>query len=327
MSAHADEPALVAYLDRLVEALRGHVPEALERGEGEAVHQARVGTRRLKAALDLMKPVLSRRRRRPFARALQRLRRRLGPLRDLDVMLGHLETIRRDERHTAAADWVIGALRPQREAARRELPSIARTLDRLDAWRAVHQEMVEAREAIDTRLAESLHAQIDAFAGRAAALGRPGQEAHDPHALRIAGKALRYTLEMAAEAGHPLPDAIRKAFKRMQTSLGLWHDHVVLTERCLQAMLDAQLPHHDAAMAAGVLALARLTLREADRQLARFRKQWSAAGDGIAGCIRERFPLSVRSEAPPEGASRSDTMDLAPHLIALESRLADGHGA
>ena len=56
--------------------------------------------------------------------------------------------------------------------------------------------------------------------------------------MRIAGKALRYTLEMAVVEGHTLPGPVLKAFKRMQACLGLWHDYVVLTEAALRASLE-----------------------------------------------------------------------------------------
>lgn len=294
----ASDPSLLTYLDTLVGRLRGHVPAALEQFDSHAIHQARVTTRRLKAALDLMKPELSKAQRKPFARVLRQLRRRLGPLRDLDVMLGHLDDRQQDVRHAAAAAWVRAALLPQRESARAEVArhKSGRVLDRLDRWWGVRDQMLAAGEAVDGLLAASLHEQIDAFAAQATALAaasgdpaRAGEARPDPHVLRITGKSLRYTLEMAAEAGHPLPKKLGKAFKRLQDSLGLWHDHVVLAERGLQEMLTARLPHHDAATSREVLALGSTALHAADRALARFHRQWSAAGGSLTQCIREQF--------------------------------------
>ena len=67
---------LLSYIDELVEELRGHVPKAMKHWDADAIHQARVATRRLKAALDLLKPVLSDEHLKPFSRASKRLRRR-----------------------------------------------------------------------------------------------------------------------------------------------------------------------------------------------------------------------------------------------------------
>src|SRR4051794_12290305 len=84
---------LLKYIDDLVESLRGLIPKALKEWDVEAIHHARVSTRRLKAALDLLEPVLPGGQRRPFAKVLRNLRRQLGPLRDMDVMLSHLKEL------------------------------------------------------------------------------------------------------------------------------------------------------------------------------------------------------------------------------------------
>src|SRR5207249_3352290 len=62
---------LLEYMDSLVEDVRGHVPDALKKWDADAIHDARVGTRRLKAAVDLMEPVLSKEHRKPFAKVLR----------------------------------------------------------------------------------------------------------------------------------------------------------------------------------------------------------------------------------------------------------------
>src|SRR3712207_4983009 len=53
------EYPLLSYLDGLMEDLRGRVPAALKAWDVEAIHQSRVATRRMKAAIDLMRVVLS----------------------------------------------------------------------------------------------------------------------------------------------------------------------------------------------------------------------------------------------------------------------------
>ena len=66
----------------------------------------------------------------------------------------------------------------------------------------------------------------------------------DVHELRIAGKLLRYTLELAEPLGYQLSPSVLKSFKQLQEALGLWHDDVVLGERALfdRARADAVLP-------------------------------------------------------------------------------------
>ncbi len=348
---------LLAYVDSLLEQLQAHVPKALKEWDEEAVHQARVATRRLKAALDLLKPVLSKRPRREFGRVLRRLRRRLGPLRDTDVMLGHLGFLEKVPRHSAAAQWLGQHLCRQRGTLREESAKAsppARVLAKLGTWWPVREEVLEAREAVPSLLAESLHLQLEAFAEQSdrlvADLARrsspppapeaaapapaaatlapepapaatevtppPPPAAHqDPHELRIAGKLLRYTLEMAAVQGYEFPKSVTKTFKRMQEALGLWHDFVVLSDRALQLSLDEALGHRDSALQEQVLELARVFLRRSAQQLDGFARLWTEVGGELARLMRTAFPLTqppapeepVAEEAQTEEVSESKT--------------------
>ena len=49
---------LLAYLDGLVEQLQKDTPKALRAFDADAIHDARVATRRLRAATDLLAPIL-----------------------------------------------------------------------------------------------------------------------------------------------------------------------------------------------------------------------------------------------------------------------------
>src|SRR5580704_4229899 len=96
---------LFDYLDSLVENLRTLISPAVSGEDVEAVHDARVATRRLKAATVLVDEIVSSRYSKPFNRVGKCLRRQLGPLRDLDVMLEHLSEIK-TPRHQAAIQWL-----------------------------------------------------------------------------------------------------------------------------------------------------------------------------------------------------------------------------
>ena len=302
-------PPLLAYLDRLVEQLQRLVPLALRDWDEQGIHQSRVATRRLKAGLDLFRPVLSDDARRPFGKATRRLRRRLGPLRDLDVMLGHLDELSTSPRQATAVAWLAGRLRGERQKARNasleEAPP-SKVLAKLSSWQGVRAQILEAAEAIDSLLVESVHLQLDAFAEQADRLthpsGQPGATAamaQDIHQLRISGKALRYTLEMGREHGRPLEPRVMRTFKRMQQALGLWHDYVVLTEWAMRASLDGLLAHHDTKLQCDVLALARLTLSRAERRLKRFGVLWAKEGPQLVQAVRMSFPITQ----PPANGS------------------------
>jgi CHAD domain-containing protein len=298
--------------DALVDELRVNVPKALKDWDEEAIHQARVATRRLKAGLDLMKPVLSGEHTKPFAKVLKKLWRRLWPLRVLDVMIGHLEALAvRNRTQRPAIQWLLERLRQSRITAREESTkhdSPGRVLARLGTWWGVREEVAAAREAIHSLIAEQLHLQLDSFGERADRLVAASNPSHtaksdavpdDPHELRIAGKALRYTLEMAEIEGHDLPKKIMKGFKQMQESLGLWHDYVVLSERVMQVSLEALLPHHNAPLQGQLLDLAKNMLQRSTKNLTDFASLWASRGQELSSGIRQAFPLS--RPVPPTG--------------------------
>ncbi|HEX8910856.1 MAG TPA: CHAD domain-containing protein [Humisphaera sp.] len=332
---------LLDHVDGLMAKLHELTPAALGDFDAEAVHQARVATRRLTAAADLMKPVLSKRHRKPLTDGLKRLRRRLGPLRDADVLVDHLCELRKEPKHADAAGWLLDRARADRDRLRagsKDGPSAQKELRRVEGWPLVRAEIVEAREAVDTLLAESLHLQTDAFAEQADRLvadhtgsadaaadddqgGLQGAGAEgdavtadhaavptpaprqNPHDLRIAGKALRYTLEMAEVEGHSPGAAVMKLFKRMQELLGTWHDLVVLADRALLAVAESQLAHHDAAAAERAIELGKHAVRRSSQELSAFVKLWQQQGQKLAQRIRSAFPLT-QAVAVPAAAGR-----------------------
>lgn len=318
-------------LDELIEELHKTVPKALHDWDEDAIHDARVATRRLKAAIDLMRFVLSDDHRKPLARALRKLRRRMGPLRDLDVMIKHLGKLNDHPAHGVAARWLgdhlLACRDEERDEAHHKSPA-ADLLARLSAWSDVRREVIEAREAIDSLLAESLHLQIDAFAERARGIvlqtGREsGKPAHhqDPHQLRIAGKLLRYTLELADAHGHPLPASVMRSFKVMQEALGDWHDDVVLVECAMRTSLDESLSYHDADMQQRLLKLAQLFVTRATRELSNFSRLWQQRGDEVAERIRTGFPLTRAVSAPKTDRGPGGS-DAPPAPVALPPDVA-----
>jgi CHAD domain-containing protein len=326
MDAHPHP--LLGHLDRLMDELHAQVPRAINDWDEDGVHRARVATRRLSAALRLAEPVVRKKRRKALGRALRDLRRRLGPLRDADVMLGHLQELAaaNGSKHAGAVAWLWARLQERREALRqasKEGRGAGQVLADLGAWHPVREQIDEAAGQLPRLLAESLHLQLDAFAEQAARVAAGAESKpdtphyHDPHELRIAGKALRYTLEMAVAQGHDLPASVMKTFKRMQELLGAWHDLVVLTDMAVRVSLEELLSHRDPTAQEAVLDLARTTLRRSAKELAQFRKLWAAKGEQLAAVIRRAFPLTPQLQAsgdaapqpppPPEPASGSET--------------------
>jgi CHAD domain-containing protein len=303
--AKDDHAPLLNYLDELVEDLHKNVNKALRDFDSDGIHDARVATRRLKAAMELLQPVLSDQHRKPFEKVLKKLRRRLGPLRDLDVMIGNLSEIKSEAGLGPAATYMKEHLsrRQQDERDRtRKKTSPAGFLSKLGCWYPVREEIVESAQAVDSLLSQSLHLKFDAFAEQAAQLGNdPAAHRNDPHQLRIAGKSLRYTLEMAKEQGHKLPGSILKVFKKMQDALGDWHDDVVMVQCAMSMSLEKMLAYHQPGMQDQMLKLARFFLAKSERELAGFAKLWQQHGEQIAAAIRQHFPLTQPASPPATG--------------------------
>jgi CHAD domain-containing protein len=295
------ENGFLDYLDELLDELHHSIPRAIREFDSDAIHDARVATRRLKAAMTLLEFVLTKERRDEFEKVLKKIRKRLGPLRDLDVMIERLGELSSHPAHGMAAKWLGDHLKRERDETRnaaQKKGASADVLAKLGAWWHVREQISDAGEAVDSLLAQSLHLQLDAFAERAQAIvSKPESpasqsEKHDPHQLRIAGKLLRYTLELAEAQGHDLPSTVLGGFKKMQEALGNWHDDVVLVQCAMQRSLDEGVAYHDLAVQERLLDLNRHFLRRAARELENFAKLWRKRGAEVARAVREKFPLT-----------------------------------
>jgi CHAD domain-containing protein len=302
MAKRGDEDnfPLLTYLDSLVDNLRRLVSAAVSGEDPDAVHDARVATRRLKAATDLVRECVSGRSRRPFDRVGKCLRRQLGPLRDLDVMLEHLSEIKQPS-FQAGVHWIEERLRHCRQETVRSAADNAppaRILARLGSWWGLRHEIKEAKDSIGEMLAQSVHLQLDAFVEQAHDL--VAERHNDPHQLRIAGKSLRYTLEMSREHGVKLSAAVLSQFKRMQNALGLWHDYAVLAERVLRESVECDLALHEPHLQSELLGVAQLSLRKSEAQLKKMATLWKQRGEELAQTIRQAFPLTEHFHDSPE---------------------------
>jgi CHAD domain-containing protein len=204
-------------------------------GDAPAVHRARVATRRLREAL----PVLDRDRRglRRLRKDLRALTRALGPVRDLDVTLGLVVRLLHDEPSLDMALETIRVRLMERRLRRRA--RLLRDIDSLDIAGILAR--VRALSPHGSSKAADRQAPLDRpeirrrMAARAIRLGRSVDRAgalYAPealHAVRIAVKKLRYSLELGRAA--KIVGAARAAtrLRRFQDLLGEWHDWQMLS--------------------------------------------------------------------------------------------------
>lgn len=96
-----------------------------------------------------------------------------------------------------------------------------------DVERTLGERSAEAADDAARRLGGVVEAARDAFVA-ALARAEASRSTEDVHALRIAGKRLRYRLELAVELGDESSGAALSWLKRIQEHLGDWHDRQVL---------------------------------------------------------------------------------------------------
>lgn len=233
--APATRAARAAIADRLG-AVWSLAPLAAYQAEedSEYVHQLRVATRRARAAMEVFREMLPDRGTRWVRKRLRSLRQAAGKARDLDVLGARLrsELPRGGDSGRAAILSLLDAERrdaqvPLREAVdelrRKDFAGRAETLTGRVAWHGQDPEP-DYRELAETHLTSLGTGFIEA------AVLVPG-DIESMHRMRIAGKRLRYAIELLAA---PLPKAVRQEIypqlSSIQTRLGDIHDHAVAAQ-------------------------------------------------------------------------------------------------
>jgi CHAD domain-containing protein len=121
------------------ETVREAIPAALEGADIEGVHDVRVASRRLRAAMDIAAPVFQKGWYKPLHRSAKEITRALGEVRDRDVLLEALRT----ERETAplaeirGIDRLIARVDGERVVARAEMERFLVDLLASDLWNDV----------------------------------------------------------------------------------------------------------------------------------------------------------------------------------------------
>jgi CHAD domain-containing protein len=219
-------------LTRMLPAARG--------GDPAAIHQARVATRRVRAAL----PIVTRGSKgRKLARKVSRLTRALGTVRELDVGLMNLEELVSNE--VVSSDSIDLLRTILKEERQRHFVEMARSIDRTNLDRLQRK----ISNAVQNRLADGLatpaarlrpvikRASRRAVALQAAIENAGGIYLPDRlHGVRIAVKKLRYILEIARELSRSRASARIRTLKEVQDLLGRMHDleMLIMQIRALQ---------------------------------------------------------------------------------------------
>ncbi len=227
------------YLLTQAEALQKEIGGALVGEDIEHVHQMRVASRRMRNGLSLFKDCLSKSQAKTWEKEIRTITKALGNARDLDIqidLLNRFYTGTLDDRYKPGINRLLLRLKQRREKAQLK---VTRTLQDLQEQGTLEQmsqqlgEMTAGSESLYLyapslykHAFEAISNSLDEFLSYEAYIHDPEKVA-ELHAMRIAGKHLRYTLEVFAPIyGHSLDPHVR-AMKELQDLLGEIHDNDV----------------------------------------------------------------------------------------------------
>jgi triphosphatase len=249
----------------------------------EAVHDMRVATRRLRAALHAFEAGVPGRLRSKIGRDLKWLGRALGRVRDLDVLLQNLD----DCAATLPAARRRGIepyrrhLQTQRAECHRQLLATLDSPRYFDLLTRVEDLATgtvrpprsgEAQAPIALVGRRGIKRAFRRLLDRGSAVGREPAAA-DLHALRIRAKRLRYVLEFMRELTGGPGRRLVKRLVRLQDLLGTFNDAQVATGRL--AAFRHSSPPLDAGAHRALEALDREQRRRAEKARSEFRAAWN----------------------------------------------------
>lgn len=188
----------------------------------ESVHKFRTNSRRVEAVLSEVVPQISRNEKK-LLKLLSRLRKKAGRVRDLDVEIASLRSLKIPEGNGHKSQFVDTLVE---ERARQE-QKLAKAFDRATSTEVRKRLKRAASEVEIPRNTEPLALTLN----KLAKLGRDHVMLTERtlHQYRIVGKRARYIAELAcadAEAAR-----VVDALKHMQDVIGDWHDWLKLTQK------------------------------------------------------------------------------------------------
>jgi CHAD domain-containing protein len=289
----------------------------------EDLHDMRVSTRRLRAALDLFAEVLPARAQ-TYREELRWLGAVLGAVRDLDVQLEGLSDMSDTLAGWSAAALHVGdhdpladlsaLLERDRERARAELLAALDSVrwERLHAGLASMARQGPLRRSLATRVPAAIGvpdlvvARHDKVA-RAVRRARRSGVVSDFHRLRICCKRLRYSLEFSADVYSGRTARYVRRLTALQDELGLLQDAEVASTRLAElATGEAHLPP---ATIFVMGAVAERDHRSERRRLRRLPKQVKRANgrewDELLEVMEERRADAVAAQPPARRTLRA----------------------
>jgi len=221
---------------RQLQLMQDEVAGVIDSSDIECIHRMRVASRRLRAAQSVFDPILFRRRIGEWETAVKKVTRSLGAARDLDIQIEMLRRFRlmvTDPKSQPGANRLLLRLLQNRARAQKKVARIVRNFkdekvvnqfqNRLSKMAPPPETVLEPSDALHRLAAESILEKLDNLLSFEPYVDDP-EKITELHAMRIAAKRMRYTLELFAPLVKDGYKNWLKPLKEIQDLLGYVHD-------------------------------------------------------------------------------------------------------
>jgi len=211
--------------------------EGVQIGEDiETIHRMRVASRRLRNGLNLFKECLPGKKAKTWLDEVRRITRALGNARDMDIQIEKLTQLYEhnlDAKYKPGYSRLLLRLKQRRTKAQKK---INKTISKLQEGKTL-QKMTSRFEklapksektylytpSLYQKAFDAINSSLDDFLSYQEYLPEP-ENIDNLHAMRIAGKHLRYTMEVFAPVYDGALDPYIIMMKELQDQLGEIHD-------------------------------------------------------------------------------------------------------
>ncbi len=228
------------YIRTQLEQLQAQIEGAKQAEDIEFIHQARVATRRLRAGFNLFAQCFPAKRLKTWQQKIRRITKRLGSARDKDVQIEFMQkTIAGLTFEQKAFKPGIKRLMLRLQQSRDEIqPAVVKQLIKFESSRLLadiygeiektmfylkHRNVTLQSKYVFTQARKNIAQRISDLHSYESSLNNPNDK-KSHHAMRIAAKKLRYTLEICDIAFDKQLKESVKTIKKTQTYLGDIHD-------------------------------------------------------------------------------------------------------
>ncbi|MBI2817568.1 MAG: CHAD domain-containing protein [Acidobacteria bacterium] len=288
----------------------------------EAIHDFRVTSRRLQQLLDLMYPKPRPKRIRKLRRMIQRSRRLFSRTRNCDVLILRVDSYLAGKKTTHRESWAQFKryLEQQRSKSFEKAVAKLDELNRPDlraglrnAISSPQARVFQQSSANGSRPGKNLqdgsfHSRFNAeleslwkvFSGyvvKSKTESKPGAL----HRVRIAGKRLRYLLEVIADSGVPQTPRMLATLRGVHQTLGDWQDLEVMEAMISEMLQQPKLPASNTSSPGEIKQLLRRTGRLKQECAANYYSAiespgWSEMQIWISSLLTKQPPAQVKHQ-------------------------------